>query len=139
MIGFLRRVFGGHKPNASTHEAKDDPYDAETQEMILSSFDLLEHMQAKGDDLEIERVISHFFFGADRDISRAEGLVRSWGFTLGEREPGRLQAIERAAPNRQWVGATIPMMCRTAGEFDLAYDGWDADPTATLPAGERFR
>lgn len=131
MIRFLRRIFGGHGPSIYANDSNDGDaeYDAETQEMILSSFDLIEHLQAKGENLENERAISHFFVGEDQDIQRAADLFESWGFLIGMQEDNRLQIVERAVLSNVWIKHVIPLICRTAGEFDLDYNGWDCGRT----------
>jgi hypothetical protein len=125
VIRFLRRVFGGHGPSIYDSQGDDENYDAETQEMILSSADLLEHLENKGEDLGENRAVSHFFVGEKPDIDRAACLFENMGFLIGVRENGRLQIVERAILSSAWIARTIPLMYRTGGEFELDYDGWD--------------
>lgn len=121
---FLRRVFGRHGPTIYNDENDGEYYDAQTQEMIFSSFDLLERLQNVL-SLDSERIISHFFVGEDDNIRRSSGLFRDLGFLIGIQESNRLQIVERAIVSADWIERTIPLMCRTSGEFELEYDGWD--------------
>jgi hypothetical protein len=140
MIAFLRRPFGHSQPSLYAKETVEgDVYDADTQEMILFSFDLLERMGDKGDSLDEEWLIGHFFSGEVENIRRAAGLFQSWGFYIGVQEECRLQITERNYLSVAWVETTIPMMCRTAGEFELNYDGWDCERGKDLDPGEIHR
>jgi hypothetical protein len=127
-MGFLRRVFGGHGPSIYADEDDHEHYDAETLDLILSSADLLERIRNSGEDLQMERVVSHFFVGEDHDVARAARLFENLGFLIGVKEDNRLQVVERATLSSAWIERTIPLMCRTAGEFELDYDGWDCGP-----------
>lgn len=125
MMRFLRRVFGGHGPSIYSDQPDNAEYDADTQNMILSSADLLEHMLANGEDLDSEHVINHFFSGEEIDVRRAVKLFDYLGFLIGEQGNGRLHVVERGVLSIDWIEQTIPLMFRRAGEFDLNYDGWD--------------
>jgi hypothetical protein len=129
VIRFLRHIFGRKQPVDCDDQTDDGDYDADTQEMILSSFDLLEHLENKGEDLKSERVIHHFFVGNHRDIQRASRLFESQGFLVEIKEDNRLHIVERCVLSISWVQRTIPFMLQTSGEFDLEYDGWDCGQT----------
>ena len=129
MIRFLRRVFGRKGPSVFADEAEgDEQYDAGTQEMVLSSLDLLEHIASKGENLGSERVINHFFSGEPADVSRAVSLFDSMYYLTDVPEPHLLHVVTRSSLSVQWVKQTIPEMCCIAGEFELTYDGWDCGP-----------
>jgi hypothetical protein len=122
-------VFGRHGPSIYADQAHgDEQYDAETQELILSSFDLLEHMSSKGEDFEQERIINHFFSGWEQDLPRAATAFKGMGYLVDMPDKNRLHVVDRAFVSIDWVEATIPRMCQTAGEFELNYDGWDCGP-----------
>ncbi|KHS49112.1 ribonuclease E inhibitor RraB [Novosphingobium subterraneum] len=128
-MNFLRRWFGPKQRSVFSDEAVgDEQYDPETQEMILSSFDLLEHMSAKGESFEKERVVSHFFAGEPRNVSRAALMFQDLAFVTDIPDHDRLHVVGRALLSHQWVEQTMPLMCRLAGEFELNYDGWDCGP-----------
>ena len=137
MIKFLRRIFGGKRKGIFDDENEDNQFDAETQEMILSSFDLLERMVARGEDMSSERAISHFFVGNDSDVERASRLFEGQGFLIGLKEGSRLHVVERSVVDISWVEHTIPLMLQTGGEFELDYDGWDCGP-ALGPRDQMF-
>jgi hypothetical protein len=137
VIRFLRRIFGRHGPSIYDNQHCDDgDYDTETYDMILSSIDLLEHLRNAGENVELERAVSHFFVGESCDIKRAGRMFRGLGFLIGVEEDNRLQIVERAILSDAWVARTIPFMHRTGGEFELDYNGWDCgralDPTEEL-------
>ena len=126
MIRFLRRVFGRHGPSIYANEAVgDEQFDPETQEMILSSFDLLERLVERGEKLEGDRIVNHFFAGDRKDVERAATYFRGMGYLTDSPEPHMLHVVENSKLSHRWVEDTIPKMCRLAGEFALNYDGWD--------------
>ncbi|MCB2051869.1 MAG: hypothetical protein KDE63_10610 [Novosphingobium sp.] len=129
MIGWLRRIFGGHGPSIySREEFSDEQYDPETQELILSSFDLLEHITNKGEALDSERLVNHFFSGEPANVQRSIPVFQDMLYLTDIHEPHLLHVVGRATLSRSWVEMTIPKMCRIAGEFELNYDGWDCGP-----------
>ena len=129
MIRFLRRVFDRRGPSIFPDKVVGgEQYDPETQEMVLSSFDLLEHMVSKGEALNCERVINHFFSGEPANVRRAIPAFENMLNLTDVPEPHLLHVVGRANLSVQWVEQTIPVMCRIAGEFELNYDGWDCGP-----------
>jgi hypothetical protein len=128
-MGLLRWLFGPKRKSIFADEAiGDEQFDPETQEMVLSSFDLLEQMSARGEGFEKERVVSHFFAGEPPYVSRAVLMFRDLGFLTDIPDLDRLHVVGRGLLTHQWVEQTIPLMCRLAGEFELNYDGWDCGP-----------
>jgi hypothetical protein len=128
-MGLLRRLFGPKRKSIFADEAfGDEQFDPETLEMILSSFDLLERMSAKGERFEKERVVSHFFAGEPFNVSRAVSMFQGLGFLTDVPAPDRLHVVGRALLSRPWVENMIPQMCQLAGDFELNYDGWDCGP-----------
>ena len=128
-MGFLRRMFGRHGPSIYADEGRgDEQHDPETQEMILSSFDLLERFTAKGESSDIERVVSHFFAGEPANVARAVLVFEDMSYLTDVPEPDRLHVVGRATLSTDWVERTIPIMCRLAGECELNYDGWNCGP-----------
>jgi hypothetical protein len=125
MMRFFRRVFGGHGPSIYSDEPDSAEYDSDTQNMILSSIDLLELILAKGEELESERVINHFFNGENTDVIRAARFFDDLGYFISDKQHEKLHIVERDVLSVGWIEQTIPLMCRRAGEFDLDYDGWD--------------
>ena len=129
MIRLLRKLFGRKGPSIYADEAfGDEQFDPETQEMILSSFDLLERMATKGERFDAERVVSHFFAGEPVNVRRAFLAFEDLDYVTDVPAKDRLHVVGRAALSTRWVELTIPQMCRLAGEFELNYDGWDCGP-----------
>ena len=125
-MGLLRRIFGRQGPSIYADERRgDEQYDPETQEMMLSSFDLLERIEAEGGSTDSERLVSHFFAGEPTNVARAAHAFEGMSYLTDIPEADRLHVVGRAALSTDWVERTIPIMCRLAGDFELNYDGWN--------------
>ena len=127
MRGFFhwmrRRVHG-----ASIYESpQEEVFDEETTDLIEGSIALLERMRSRGINLAKPRAVTHLFFGSDHDLNRAARLLATRGYSIEEQSDGRLLLSEHIAIAETWIRKVVPSMCQTAGEFDLIYDGWDAD------------
>ncbi|QDZ07249.1 hypothetical protein FPZ24_06970 [Sphingomonas panacisoli] len=121
-----RRV---HGPSALSRGDVEE-FDEETSEMISASDALLSRMRVGSIDLTRKRMVTHLFLGNDRDLDRASRLLESLGYSSDEMGSGRLVVSEQVAVGEGWVRRVVPVMMQTAGEFELIYDGWDADVAA---------
>jgi hypothetical protein len=127
MSGFFhwirRRVHG-----TNIYESNEEqPFDEDTAGLIEGSIVLVERMRSGGINLSKPRTVTHLFLGLDRNIGRAAKLLSQQGYSIEEQGGGRLLLSEYIAVSESWVRRVVPAMCQTAGEFELAYDGWDAD------------
>lgn len=127
MRGFFhwirRRVHGESLYESSQEEA----FDEETTGLIDSSIALLGRMRSRGINLAKPRMVTHLFLGSDHDLSRVAKLLARRGYLIEEQSDGRLLLSEHIAIAEAWIRQVVPEMRQTAGEFDLTYDGWDAD------------
>jgi hypothetical protein len=115
-----------HGPSAY-QSSKEEVYDEETFDMIEGSITLIDQMRSQGVDLGQRRTVTHLFLGTDGDLRRAGKLMSESGYSIEEQGDGRLVLSERTTTSEDWARQTVPAMRQTAGEFDLVYDGWDAD------------
>jgi hypothetical protein len=127
LIHWFRRW--AHGPSVYQSSSEEEDYDEETSELIEGSIALIDRMRTQGVDLAQGRTVTHLFLGADHDLRRAGKLMAERGYSIEEEGDGRLVLSERTATSEEWARQAVPAMCRTAGEFGLVYDGWDADVT----------
>jgi hypothetical protein len=108
----------------------NEAFDEETSELIEAGDDLIERMRRRSVNLTKQRVITHLFVGEDHNLQRASKLLSTMGYLIEEVGDGRLLVSEHHIVDETWVRHATPAMVQTAGEFDLTYDGWDAEVAA---------